>query len=57
MKSVNSQQFTICLEPEAASIYCRQLEIDQFTKGSERDKQLLSKEGTRYMIVDAGGAN
>ena len=45
----------ICLEPEAASIYCRQLQTDQFTSGTRDDMQLLNKTGARYMVVDAGG--
>ena len=53
--AIDSKQFLICLEPEAASIYCRQLETDQFATGQDEDTKLLRKTGQKYMIVDAGG--
>ena len=40
----------ICLEPEAAAIYCKWLPI-------ERDNELLNimKPGRRFFVLDAGG--
>jgi hypothetical protein len=40
----------IALEPEAASIYCQFLPIERNPDGFG-----MTKEGTRYMIVDIGG--
>ena len=45
----------ICLEPEAASIYCRQLETDKYSNGGKNAKKIFKKKGNRYVIVDAGG--
>lgn len=45
-----SEQLTICLEPEAASLYCQFLPLDKF-KGNVTFKGSSSK----YMVVDLGG--
>ena len=45
----------IALEPEAASLYCRRLEIDHFICGEGGAKSANFKPGTNYMVIDAGG--
>lgn len=47
---IPSEKLFICLEPEAASIYCRCLPSSEI-KGSFSGLE----KGTKYMIVDAGG--
>ena len=42
------------LEPEAASLFCRSLDMSNFQRGNECEK-LLMPAGTVYMLVDAGG--
>ncbi|KAK3596863.1 hypothetical protein CHS0354_039858 [Potamilus streckersoni] len=45
------RQLTIALEPEAASLLCRELSI-----GNEASSRISTfKEGSRYMILDCGG--
>lgn len=40
----------MALEPEAASIYVQYLPMERNTNGFG-----MTKEGTRYMVVDIGG--
>ncbi|OWF51205.1 heat shock 70 kDa protein 12A-like [Mizuhopecten yessoensis] len=47
---IKGEQLTICLEPEAASLYCQHLPMDKF-KGNVTFKGSTSK----YMVVDLGG--
>ena len=52
---VNSKRLIIALEPEAASLYCRTLEMHNFL-GMESEKGRLSLEvNTKYIVIDAGG--
>ncbi|XP_052761126.1 heat shock 70 kDa protein 12A-like [Mya arenaria] len=44
-------QLSICLEPEAASIYCRHLLME---KSSDTSVSTF-KPGTKYLVLDAGG--
>ena len=57
IKHIDSSQLLICLEPEAASIYCRQIKLDEFALGNDEQLCMLQKPGTKIMIVDAGGNN
>ena len=50
--NIKSEKLTIALEPEAASIFCRHLSVDNF-KGKDTISQFPV--GTKYMILDAGG--
>ena len=43
----------ICLEPEAASLFCKHLPVDKMA-GSEAGFNAF-KQGTKYMVIDAGG--
>ena len=52
---IDSSKLMVCLEPEAASMYCRQIEIANFSMGSAQQMQLLQVPGTKFMVVDAGG--
>ncbi|XP_060584683.1 heat shock 70 kDa protein 12A-like [Ruditapes philippinarum] len=49
---IDSGQIRIALEPEAASIYCRQLPVDAST--NEREQAISNLPiGTKYMVLDA----
>eukprot|EP00058_Branchiostoma_floridae_P028057 XP_002613548.1 hypothetical protein BRAFLDRAFT_71812 [Branchiostoma floridae] len=50
------QQLVIALEPESASLYCREQPVSHFMgeSGGGRDK-LNMPAGTRYMVIDCGG--
>ena len=44
----------IALEPEAASLYCRNLSTGQFSvKGT--GESMIFKTRSKYLVVDAGG--
>ena len=52
MTSKESKQLLIALEPEAASLFCRRLNLVQF----DCDQSDISfKPGTKYLVIDAGG--
>ena len=51
---IHSENLTIALEPEAASIFCRHLPVDKFEDLSG-DNIAKYPPGTKYMILDAGG--
>ncbi|XP_078313006.1 heat shock 70 kDa protein 12A-like isoform X2 [Crassostrea virginica] len=50
LAGISKNSIRICLEPEAAAIYCKWLQI-------ERDDELLKvmKPGHRFLVIDAGG--
>ena len=50
--SLDSPQLVIALEPEAASLYCRRLNIVSFIEDETVDG---FPEGTKYLVIDAGG--
>ena len=56
INSRNSNQLVLALEPEAASIFCRDVQVDPM---AAMLKATASKakfnEGTKYLIIDAGG--
>lgn len=45
----------IALEPEAASIFCKELPVEKFEGGS--DNINVFSPGQRYLVLDAGGKN
>ena len=53
---ISGDQLSICLEPEAASLYCQHLPTEKL-----KDKQGKGAEfaafgkGTKYMVIDLGG--
>ncbi|KAH3714807.1 hypothetical protein DPMN_057508 [Dreissena polymorpha] len=51
---IPSENLTICLEPEAASLFCQYLPVEKFSMCGEKGFS-DSKPGTTYMIVDLGG--
>ena len=51
----DSRQLVIALEPEAASIYCRSLDVNQFIEPSGQQSSPSFREGTKYLVIDAGG--
>ena len=51
IQDIESRKLIIALEPEAASVFCRHVQIR--LKQSVKDNYF--KEGQRYLIVDAGG--
>ena len=44
----------IALEPEAASLYIRKMDIDRVIQQAESET-LTIKPGTKYLVVNAGG--
>ena len=54
MERVDSKQLVIALEPEAAGLHCRGLEINEFVQES-RDTRVKLTTGAKYLVVDAGG--
>ena len=52
---VDSKQLVIALEPEAASLYCRTLDMKQFQGMESKKGKLKLDANTKYMIIDAGG--
>jgi len=45
----------LALEPEAASIYCRRVQVSVETIGPGRRVIASMHEGTKYVVVDQGG--
>ncbi|XP_022519365.2 beta-galactosidase-1-like protein isoform X3 [Astyanax mexicanus] len=49
-------RLTVALEPEAASVWCRQLPSEGFMEGDLRGSEKIKEvTGTQYMVVDCGG--
>ncbi|XP_078695282.1 heat shock 70 kDa protein 12A-like [Branchiostoma floridae x Branchiostoma belcheri] len=53
----NPDQLIIALEPEAASLWCRQQKLVEFAeeKGEALVKAVVARSGTSYIVVDCGG--
>lgn len=49
---MDSRKLVIALEPEAASVFCRSLDLDNFVTRSAR---LQFRTGDKFVIIDAGG--
>ncbi|KAL2081066.1 hypothetical protein ACEWY4_022919 [Coilia grayii] len=45
----------LALEPEAASVYCKQLPSDGFVGGEGNTMKLEQMPGTQYIVADCGG--
>ncbi|XP_048860116.1 heat shock 70 kDa protein 12A-like [Brienomyrus brachyistius] len=55
VSELNSDQLILALEPEAASVWCKQLPSEGFVaEGISKDK-LEERPGIQYMVVDCGG--
>lgn len=53
--SIRSEYLIIALEPEAASMYCKKIQLVKLS-GTESEFQIFSP-GNQYLILDAGGMN
>ncbi|XP_049340669.1 heat shock 70 kDa protein 12A-like [Astyanax mexicanus] len=52
----DTEKLIIALEPEAASVWCRQLPSDGFVEGDLTEAEAINEVlGTQYMVVDCGG--
>ena len=50
---IETNRLVIALEPEAASIFCKELLVEKFEEGS--DNINVFQEGQKYLVLDAGG--
>lgn len=50
---IRSECLTIALEPEAASMYCKKIQLEKLS-GPNSEFQIFSP-GNQYLILDAGG--
>ena len=50
-------QLLIALEPEAASIYCREMKMREFNseKGDANISDVFARPGSKYLVIDIGG--
>lgn len=53
----NPEQLLIALEPEAASMYCREMKMREFTneKGDASVSDVFARPESKYLVVDIGG--
>lgn len=51
---IPDNQLDIALEPEAASIYCHLMNLDEIQENNRTDS-FTRKSGVKYMVVDLGG--
>ena len=51
----DSSKLIIALEPEAASVWCKQLPSDGFISEGLDNEILEQKPGAQYIVVDCGG--
>ncbi|XP_060591180.1 heat shock 70 kDa protein 12A-like [Ruditapes philippinarum] len=51
---IQGKNLSLCLEPEAASIYCRHLPVSKCTEQEVTSISQFSP-GTKYLVLDAGG--
>lgn len=51
------EQLLIALEPEAASIYCREKKMREFTseRGDASVSDVFARPGSKYLVIDIGG--
>uniref|UniRef100_A0AAU0MUS4 Heat shock protein family A member 12 variant X3 n=1 Tax=Urechis unicinctus TaxID=6432 RepID=A0AAU0MUS4_UREUN len=54
IKNVGSTRLVIALEPEAASLYCRTLDVNHVVSVSSAGGKKMPA-GTKYLVMDAGG--
>ena len=52
---ISSDQLTLALEPEAASIHCRRQPVGISTEECGKKEIAAMKEGEKYVIFDQGG--
>ena len=52
----NPKQLIIALEPEAAGVFCRNLEVNELVEEARASmKTVQLPVGSKYLVVDAGG--
>lgn len=51
---IPDNQLEIALEPEAASIYCQLMHLDEIQRDNQA-KKWNRNTGVRYMVIDLGG--
>uniref|UniRef100_A0AAU0MVK8 Heat shock protein family A member 12 variant X7 n=1 Tax=Urechis unicinctus TaxID=6432 RepID=A0AAU0MVK8_UREUN len=51
--TMDSQSLVIALEPEAASLYCRQLDVHHLLSTNKDESKMPV--GTKYLVLDCGG--
>ena len=53
----NPEQLLIALEPEAASIHCRDKKMKDFTseRGDADVSDVFARPASKYLVVDIGG--
>lgn len=53
----NPEQLLIALEPEVASIYCREMKMREFTyeKGDASVSDVFARPESKYLVIDIGG--
>ena len=54
ISDVTSRGLVIALEPEAASLHCRRLDVHDFV-GEDEYREANFQTGTKYLVIDAGG--
>lgn len=50
-----TEQLTMCLEPEAASLYCQRLPSTKLMESPVTRPFLSFSAGAKFMIIDLGG--
>ncbi|KAG2464893.1 heat shock 70 kDa protein 12A-like [Polypterus senegalus] len=55
VKVLNSESLILALEPEAASLWCKQLPSSGFIAERGAHEILETQKGTKYIVVDCGG--
>lgn len=55
--SDDPEQLLIALEPEAASVYCREKKMRDFSseRGDASVSDVFARPGSRYLVIDIGG--
>lgn len=52
---MTSEKLIIALEPEAASLWCKQLPQEGFLTEGSNSKKFEDSPGVQYIVVDCGG--
>ncbi|XP_035673083.1 heat shock 70 kDa protein 12B-like [Branchiostoma floridae] len=57
LSSKMPEQLIIALEPEAASLWCRELKLVDFAEETDEAlvRDVIARHGTSYLVVDCGG--
>ncbi|XP_028673332.1 heat shock 70 kDa protein 12A-like [Erpetoichthys calabaricus] len=55
VNEINSEKLLLALEPEAASLWCRQLPSSGFVAENNSGATIQNAPGTQYVVVDCGG--